>query len=53
MAEGFHRLGPEKGLTEADDAFIRVDFDPQNVGKFIESERLNCRDLHGENERVR
>jgi hypothetical protein len=29
-----------------------VDCDPQNVGKFIEPERLNCRDLHGENERV-
>lgn len=52
MDEGFHRLGPEKGLAEAAEPFIGVDFDPQNIGKFIEPERLNRRDFHGENERV-
>jgi hypothetical protein len=46
MQIGLDRLGPHEGLSQADQALIGVDTDPQDIGKLAQAQGLNLGDLH-------
>jgi hypothetical protein len=43
----FGRSRAVKGLAEADQPLIRLDLDPEKVGKFVNADSLDRRDFHG------
>jgi len=47
MDIGFRRGRAEKRLAETDQPFIAMDVDPKKVRKFVQTNGLDGRDLHG------